>query len=100
MGELGGRRYYVQTPNKCFFVEPHLIIPFIHWLPCRIQRLFLRNFTVLGWLTRSTSRYCKSFMNEIRLLNKSDLQQLFYDADIIHERFLGMSKSIMAVKNS
>ena len=38
-------------------------------------------------------------MNEVRLLNRTDLQQLFPDADIIHERFLGLSKSIIAVKN-
>jgi len=38
-------------------------------------------------------------MNEVRLLSKSDLQRLFPDAEILHERFLGMSKSIMAVKN-
>lgn len=95
-----GQSYYVQTPNKWFFIEPHLITPFIHWLPRRIQRLLLRNFTVWGWITRPTSQYCESFMNEVRLLNSSDLQQLFPDADIIHERFLGLSKSIMAVKAS
>lgn len=94
-----GHGYYVQTPNKLFFVEPHLITPFIHWLPRRIQRLLLRNFTVWGWITRPSSRYCESFMNEVRLLNRTDLQQLFPDADIIHERFLGLSKSIIAVKN-
>ena len=95
-----GLSYYVQTPNKWFFIEPHLITPFIHYLPHRIQRLLLRNFTVWGWITRPTSQYCESFMNEIRLLNKSDLQRLFPDAEIRHERFFGLSKSVMAVKNS
>ena len=95
-----GRRYYVQTPNKWFFVEPHLITPFIHWFPRRIQGLLLRNFTVWGWLTRPTREYCESFTNEVRLLNRSELQQLFPDAEIIHERVLGLSKSVIAVKNS
>ncbi len=95
-----GQSYYVQTPDKWFFIEPHLITPFIHWLPRRIQRLLLRNVTVWGWITRPTKQYCESFMNEVRLLKRSDLQRLFPDADIIHERFLGLSKSIMAVKNS
>ena len=95
-----GLSYYVQTPNKWFFMEPHLITPFIHWLPRKIQRLLLRNFTVWGWITRPTSQYCESFMNETRLLDKSELQRLFPDAEIRHERFLGLSKSIMAVKKS
>jgi len=95
-----GRNYYVQTPNKWFFMEPHLITPFIHWLPRRIYRLLLRNFTVWGWITRPTRQYCESFIKEIRLLNRDDLQRLFHDAEIRHERFLGLSKSIMAIKRS
>lgn len=95
-----GQNYYVQTPNKWFFIEPHLITPFIHWLPRRIQGLLLRNFTVWGCITRPTSQYCESFMNEIRLLDKSELQRLFPNAEIRHERFFWLSKSVMAVKNS
>jgi len=39
-------------------------------------------------------------MKEVRLLSKSELQKLFPDGQILHERFLGWSKSIMAVKVS
>ncbi len=28
-----GRFYFTQTPNKRFFIEPHYIAPFVHWLP-------------------------------------------------------------------
>lgn len=31
-----GKKIYVQTPAKEFFVEPHLITPFIHWLSIKI----------------------------------------------------------------
>lgn len=93
-----GQNYYVQTPNKWFFMEPHLITPFVHWLPHRIQRLLLRNFTIWGWITRPTSQYCDSFLNEIRLLDERGLKQLFPESKIYREYFLGFVKSIIAVK--
>lgn len=95
-----GHGYYVQTPNKWFFIEPHLITPFIHWLGRRIQKKLLRNFTVWGLITRPTEQYCDDFVEEIHLLNEREMRRLFPKADIWHERFLGFSKSLIAVKNS
>jgi SAM-dependent methyltransferase len=43
-----GHRLWVQTPAREFFIEPHLIAPFIHWLPRAWQRRLMRNFTVRG----------------------------------------------------
>lgn len=93
-----GQRYYVQTPNKWFPIEPHLLTPFIHWLPRSWQRRLLRNFTVWGWLVRPTPQQCDELMAEIRLLTKAELQRLFPDAEIWHERIFGMTKSLIAVK--
>ena len=33
-----GRRLWIQTPARCFPIEPHYIAPFVHWLPRRWQR--------------------------------------------------------------
>jgi hypothetical protein len=93
-------QYYVQVPNQRFFVEPHLLTPFIHWLPESVRTRMLRNFTVWGLLTRPTRQECEHFIEEVRLLTERDLHQLFPEAEIWHERVLGMSKSLMAVKNS
>jgi len=95
-----GLSYYVQTPNKWFPIEPHLLSPFVHWLPRRIQGLLLRNFTVWGLITRPTKQHCESFMNEVCLLSKSELQKLFPDAQILYEKLLGLSKSLIAIKKS
>lgn len=95
-----GQSYYVQTPNKIFPIEPHLLTPFVHYLPKMIQKRLLKNFTIWGLLTRPTWEECKKFLKELKLLNENELQRLFPEAEIWHERFLGLSKSIIAVKIS
>ena len=35
-----------------FPIEPHVLTPFIHWLPRKLQARLLRNFTVWGLMTR------------------------------------------------
>jgi hypothetical protein len=90
--------YYVQTPNRWFPVEPHLITPIIHYLPKSLQRRLLRNFTIWGLVTRPTAQQCDNFLREVRLLDERELRQLFPDAEIWHERVLGLTKSLIAVK--
>ena len=92
-----GRRYYVQTPNRGFPVEPHLMAPFVHWLPRSVQRRLLRNFTVWGWMNRPTPARCEQWLSTTRLLTEDELRQLFPGCEIWHERFLGITKSLMAV---
>jgi SAM-dependent methyltransferase len=94
-----GVRYYVQTPNRWFPIEPHLITPFIHYLSKSIQRRLLRNFTIWGLVTRPTPQLCEEFLREIRLLDMSSFRKLFPDAEIWLERVFGMTKSLIAVRN-
>ena len=94
-----GKRYYVQTPNQWFPVEPHLWTPFIHYLPAAVQKRLLRNFTVWGWLVRPTQQGCDEFVDEVRLLTARELKSLFPHAEIWKERVLGLTKSLIAVSN-
>lgn len=93
-----GCRYYVQTPNRRFPIEPHVMTLFLHWLPRRRQMRLLRYFSVWGLLTRPTWQRREELLNEIRLLDEAELRQLFPDAEIWHENVLGLTKSLMAVK--
>jgi hypothetical protein len=88
--------YYIQTPNKWFPVEPHMLAPFIHWLPRVLQRRLLRNFTLWGLLTRPDPERCDALLQEIHLLDEKGLRELFPDAEIWYERILGLTKSLMA----
>jgi hypothetical protein len=92
------RRYYVQGPCLTFPVEPHLLTPFVHWLPKPARRRLLRRFTVWGLLTRPNRQECDQFIDEVRLLTPAAMRKLFPEAEIWRERVLGLTKSVMAVK--
>jgi SAM-dependent methyltransferase len=85
-----GERYFVQTPNRWFPIEPHYQMPFVHFLPERALRALNKRFT-MGWRK-------KGEWYETTLLSASDLRQLFPDATIHRERMFGMTKSLMAVR--
>ena len=92
------RYYYVQTPNRWFFVEPHVITPFIHFLPRSWQRRMLRSCTVWGLVMRPTPQQCDQFLKEVRLLSRAEMELLFADGEILREKVAGMTKSIIAVR--
>lgn len=92
-----GRSYFVQTPNKWFPIEPHYLTPGIHFLPKRWQAALLRNATIWGWITRPDRKKCQDMVTEIRLLESKEFAEMFPEATIQREKFLGLTKSITAV---
>jgi hypothetical protein len=93
-------RYFVQSPNQRFPIEPHLLTPLVHWLPKKARARLIRNFTVWGWLDRPDRHESERFVEEVRMLTPREMRVLFPEAEIWHERFLGLSKSVMAAKTS
>jgi len=97
-----GRRYWVQTPNRRFPLEQHLLTPFVHWLPRAWQHRIVPRFTVWTWLVRPARDrrdfYLEHYLNEVRLLDAAEMAALFPGASILRERFLGCTKSLVAVK--
>lgn len=91
--------YWVQTPNRHFFIETHLVGIFIHWLPRgRFRRFFCRYCTLWGLGNKPSNTEIDKFLTEITLLSVKEMQELFPDATILRERFLLMTKSIIAYK--
>jgi 2-polyprenyl-3-methyl-5-hydroxy-6-metoxy-1,4-benzoquinol methylase len=84
------RRYYVQTPNRFFPIEPHYQLPLFQFLPETVRRALNRRFT-LGWQR-------KGEWEQIDLLSRKQLQLLFPDAEIHRERVFGLTKSLIAVR--
>ena len=95
-----GQRYFVQTPNRSFPIEPHFLAPLIHFLPMAMRIRVARNFTVWGWITRPSLEQCREQCESIRLLTASEMRTLFPDARLRKERLLGATKSLIAERTS
>lgn len=92
-----GQKLYLQTPNKWFPVEPHLMTAFIHWLPNKITRRLLRYCSVWGLVARPSQQQIDDFLNSTRLMTRDEVKQLFPNAEIREEKFLGMTKSFIVI---
>lgn len=96
-----GRSYWIQTPNRRFPIELHLMLPLVHYFPKHIQRAIVTRFTVWEYLVRPSEAervsYVNHFLSDLNLLDAPTLQQLFPNATILRERTAGLSKSLVAV---
>lgn len=96
-----GKRYFIQTPDVRFPVEPHLYTPFLHWMPRAWQRRLAPRFSLWALAARvSEDRrqyFLRHYLEEIRLLGPREMQELFPEARIESERALGLPKSLIAI---
>jgi len=94
-----GKRVYCQTPARRFFFEPHYFTPFVAWLGFLLKRYwFVRYFTYYGIRWKPSPEQVRDFQCHLRLLNYSEMQQLFPDCTIRREHFLGMTKAYIAIR--
>jgi len=85
-----GRQFFVQTPYKYFIIEAHSWLPFVGWLPRRL---------IVPILKGSRRVWPKKAVPDWHLLNRRQLASMFEDAQIREEKWLGLTKSLMAVKS-
>jgi hypothetical protein len=93
-----GRAYFVQTPNFWFPMEPHFMTPGFQWLPKPV-RVWLVQRAALGHLERQRSvSDAVRLVESIDLVDRAMFRSLFPDADHVTERFLGLPKSLLAIR--
>ncbi len=93
-----GKRYCVQTPNRFFPIEPHVLLPFFQFLPFGVKVFILANFrTPWGWKL-ANKQEAIDYVHEIRLLTEKELRILFPGAKIYKEQILGLCKSFTVYK--
>lgn len=91
-----GKRYFVQTPNLYFPIEPHFLFPFFQFLPVPVRGFLLQHLK-LSWGGRIPDPVrARETAREVRLVGLSRFRSLFPDAEIYRERVLGLSKSFVA----
>ena len=91
-------RYLVQTPYFWFPIEPHAQTPFLHWLPQSWAYRVVMARKCGYWSKATTVSQAVEAVQSAQMIDFRQMQALFEDAQITRERFLGMTKSLIAVR--
>jgi SAM-dependent methyltransferase len=92
--------YFVQTPYFWFPVEPHCSTAFFHWVPESVRLSMLMRKPRGIWGQAPDVDTAMRQIQSNSLLDQRMLQTLFPDAAIIRERFLGLTKSLIAIRRA
>lgn len=90
-----GKRYFVQTPNRNFPLEPHFFFPGFQFLPLPARIWLLQHFD-LGWYKKIPDYHAaRQEVETIRLLSRREVTQLFPEGRLHEERFVGLTVSFV-----
>ncbi|WP_373087830.1 class I SAM-dependent methyltransferase [Sneathiella sp.] len=90
------KAYWVQTPNFWFPMEPHFHVPGWQWMPLAMCISLIQKRRC-GWRGPYTNREdAKLAVEEVRLMTRSEMKELFPKSQIWDEPFFGLVKSIVA----
>jgi len=94
-----GKSLWVQTPARECPLEPHYLVPFMHWLPRQLQKRLIRWCSIYGLIQRPSPAEVEEMVESIRLLTKGEMQALFPDCEVLVEKlFFLIPKSYIAVR--
>lgn len=90
-----GKRYFIQTPNFYFPIEPHFLFPMFQFFPLWLKIWLISHYDI-GWYVKTPEKEkALEIVNSIRLLCEKELYELFPGAIIYREKFLGLTKSFI-----
>jgi len=93
-----GRAIYIQTPYFWFPIEPHFLTPFLHWLPISIRCKLAMLMALGNWPKAKSVDEAVRAQQSSTLLDLNMMRELFPGATFKFERFIGIPKSIIAIK--
>jgi hypothetical protein len=91
-------RYWVQTPNRYFPIEPHFMLPWLQHLPHRAQEVVVTKWPLGNYASVIDRSQALRHLLDIELLSETDMRFYFPDAEIFCERLFGLTKSFVAIR--
>nr|HET6902797.1 class I SAM-dependent methyltransferase [Ktedonobacteraceae bacterium] len=88
-----GKRYIVQTPNRNFPIEPHVLIPFFQFFPLNLKVFTATHTPSWGWKAAHIEE-----LSTIRLMSEKELRTFFPRVQVYKENFLGLTKSFIVYR--
>lgn len=94
-----GKRYWIQTPNKNFPIEPHFNFPLFQFLPLSMRER-IAVFWPFSWPKRwnRSDKELKDIVRNINLITIKEMRSLYPDGELWEERLFGFTKSIVVYR--
>ena len=90
-----GKRFFIQTPNFYFPIEPHFLFPFFQFLPLRLRVFLVQHFDLGNYNKIPNKKRAYKIVTSIRLLKEQELKELFPSASILKEKMFGITYSFI-----
>ncbi len=89
--------HWVQTPYRYFPVEPHWLVPGLQFLPVALRAAVATRWPLAHTRGRSKAAVLSTVL-WTDLIDKTQMRAYFPDSELVYERFLGLTKSLIAVR--
>lgn len=84
------RRVFLSTPNAAFPIDPHTLLPFVHWLPRALRHPLLRMTGNARWASEAA-------LNPLGADALIGLFPVDTEVRLVRQRVLGMTTVLIAV---
>ncbi|MFI5896526.1 class I SAM-dependent methyltransferase [Actinoplanes sp. NPDC051513] len=91
--------HWVQTPYRYFPIEPHFVAPGMQFMPAAAQAAMLRKWPLVHTPPGDKKGAVESAL-WVELLGRTQMRYYFPDSELRAERFAGLTKSLIAVRNA
>ena len=90
--------HFVQTPNRYFPVEAHVLLPFWPYWPLSLRGLLVSKKQIAWMAKRPDYITAKAACEQVRLLTPFEMKRVFPKSKIVREKMFWMTKSIIALR--